>query len=177
MPKKTKLTDMQKLFCHEYLIDLNATKAAERAGFSAKTAQPASSRLMKDPMISEYIQKLMDRRASKVDSKAEGVLQELTYIGHSDIREIFDEAGCVKPVSEWPTHIARAVASIEVFEEYQGSGNERQYIGQTKKVKFWDKPKALELKGKNERLFSDRVEVTGKVTLEDLVAGSHEAKK
>lgn len=173
----SKLTPKQEQFCKEYLIDLNQTKAAERAGYSAKTAQEISAVLMKKPHVKKRIQELMDKRVAKVEKKSHDVIQELVYIGHSDIRELFDDAGCVRPVKEWPEHIARAVASIEVFEEYQGSGSERQYIGQTKKVKFWDKPKALELKGKHEKLFTDKVEHSGAVTLEQLVAGSVEPKK
>lgn len=100
------------------------------------------------------------------------ILSELRCVGLTDIREIFDEAGNVKPPGEWPIHLARAVASIEVFEEFQGSGKNREYLGQTKKLKFWDKNKALELLGKNMGLFTDRIKHEGTVKLEDLILGS-----
>lgn len=99
----------------------------------------------------------------------ERVLQELRMLGLSDIRVLFHENGSLKPVTEWPEEIARAVASIEVFEEFAGSGEDKAQIGWTKKVKFWDKTRALELVGKNLKLFTDKIENSTTVKLEDLV--------
>ncbi len=168
----SKLTPKQEAFCREYLKDLNQTKAAERAGFSKRTAKAQAAQLMDKPAVREVIQDLMDKRAKRVEVDGDQVLAELKLIGHSDIRELFDEFGCVKPILAWPEHIARTVSSIEVFEEYQGKGEDREYLGQTKKVKFWDKLRALELMGKHKKLFTDRVEHSGTITLEDIVAGS-----
>ena len=56
-------------------------------------------------------------------------------------------------------------------------GSERVWNGYIKKIKFWDKPRALELLGKNQKLFTEKVEHSGSVTLEQLVAGSHEEEK
>ena len=55
MPKTKKLTDKQKRFCEEYLIDLNATQAATRAGYSAKTAYSMGQRMLKKVEVQEYI--------------------------------------------------------------------------------------------------------------------------
>lgn len=102
----------------------------------------------------------------------ERVLQELRRVAFSDVRSIFALDGAIKHPSEWPEDIARAIASIEVFEEFEGKGNERELIGHTKRVKFWDKGRALELLGKNLKLFIDRMEIGGSVRLEDLILKS-----
>jgi hypothetical protein len=97
------------------------------------------------------------------------VIQELKAIASTDIRELFNDNGTVKDPKDWPDHIARAVKSIEVDELFEGSGKERTQIGLTRKIQLWDKPKALELIGRSLAMFTDKAEVTGKLSLEDLV--------
>jgi phage terminase small subunit len=71
------LTGKQKQFCIEYLVDLNATQAAIRAGYSAKTAQEQSSRLLSNVIVSQHIQQLMNERAKKVSVDSEYVLKTI----------------------------------------------------------------------------------------------------
>lgn len=68
------LPPKQKTFCEEYVVDLNATQAAIRAGYSEKTAQEQSSRLLSNVIIQEYVQSLMDKRSEKTEITAEYVL-------------------------------------------------------------------------------------------------------
>lgn len=107
----------------------------------------------------------------------ETILQELRLMAGFDIRDLYDDAGNLKPISSWPKHAAAAVAGIEVNELFEGRGDEREMIGLAKKVKLWDKTKAIEQLGKTQKLFVDRVEETKTLTLEDLVLASykHEA--
>jgi phage terminase small subunit len=107
----------------------------------------------------------------------ERVLLELKRIGEADIRKIFDEDGNIKPVHEWPNEVAAFVSSIETVEEFEGSGKDREQIGWNKKVKLWNKERALELLGKNIQMFTDKIEHSGKLTLEDLVNASWDKKK
>ena len=72
-----KLTNKQIMFCKEYLKDLNATQAAIRAGYSEKTADRIGHENLKKLEISEYIQKLMDKRSQKVEITAENVLNSI----------------------------------------------------------------------------------------------------
>ena len=102
----------------------------------------------------------------------ERIRLELRNLCAVDIRKAYDKDGKLLPPSDWPDELAAAIASVETFEEYDGSGKDREYIGDTQKLKLWDKLKSLELLGKNLKMFIDRHEVTGKVTLEDLVNGS-----
>ena len=103
----------------------------------------------------------------------ETVLQELRLMATFDIRDLYDDAGNVKPISEWPKHAAAAVAGIEVNELFDGRGDEREMIGVAKKLKLWDKTKAIEQLGKTQKLFVDRVEETKVLKLEDLVLASY----
>jgi len=104
------------------------------------------------------------------------VLKELKAMAMADIRELYDESGKLKHPKEWPEHVARAVKSVDVFEEYEGSGKGRTFVGYTKKVQTWDKLKALEMIGKYLKMFVDRVDVSGALTLEDLVDSSRDAR-
>jgi phage terminase small subunit len=72
-----KLTDKQKMFCREYLIDLNATQASIRAGYSKKTAQQIGTENLAKPVIQAQLAKMMDKRAAKVEISAEYVLQTI----------------------------------------------------------------------------------------------------
>lgn len=72
-----KLTDKQKMFCKEYIVDLNATQAAIRADYSVKTAQVIGSENLSKPLIQAEIQRLMSERAHRVEITADNVLQDI----------------------------------------------------------------------------------------------------
>lgn len=82
------LTAKQQRFVDEYLIDLNATQAAIRAGFSAKTARQAGNRLLTNVDIQQAIQAGMEARSGRVAITQDMVLRELAKIGFSDIRKV-----------------------------------------------------------------------------------------
>lgn len=69
-----KLTSKQQLFCEEYLIDLNATQAAIRAGYSVKTSRVIGTENLLKPVIAEFIQKAMAKRSESTGVTAEYVL-------------------------------------------------------------------------------------------------------
>lgn len=104
----------------------------------------------------------------------EDVTDSLRVIASTDIRQIFSADGSISSPSDWPEGIALAISSIEVNELYDGFGRDKKQIGFTKKVKFWDKTKALELLGKDKSMFIHKTEHTVKLSLEDLVKGSFE---
>ena len=166
----------QLVFCQEYVKDMNGTQAAIRAGYEKHSAAGNASRLLTNEKICLTIKQLMDDRlqAARVDKDL--VLSELVKIAKADVRKIFNENGGILHPSEWPDDIAGAVASIEVDEIWDGVGRDKFQSGETKKIKFWKKEKALELLGKNLSLFVDKVEVSGKLTLEDLVTLANKVK-
>lgn len=83
-----KLNDKQKQFCKEYLVDLNATQAAVRAGYSEKTAYSQGQRLLKKVETQGYIQELMQKRAEKTEITADKVLQRWWDIATADPNDI-----------------------------------------------------------------------------------------
>jgi len=74
---KKKLTDKQEMFCKEYLVDLNATQAAIKAGYSEHTATVIGNGNLSKPYITEKIQELMDKRSQKVEINAEDILNDI----------------------------------------------------------------------------------------------------
>lgn len=168
--KKPDLTPKQKMFCREYLVDLNGTQAAIRAGYSKKTANEQAARLLANVSVQHVIQGLMDKRSDSIEITAAKVLKRIDAIADFDIGKLYDKNGRLLPVHEMPEEARRVVASIDVFEEFEGVGRERVQIGETKKVKLYDKLKANELLGRHLKLFTDRVDVNMKFSLEDLVS-------
>ncbi|MFO0467560.1 MAG: terminase small subunit [bacterium] len=155
------LTDRQRRFAQEFMLDLNATQAAIRSGYSARTAGEQAARLLANVRIQSFIAQLRAEQAQRLNIEADVVLRELLYLARSDIADLFDDAGQLRPLSEMPEHARRAVASIEVEELLGGSGPDRGQIGWVKKVRLWNKPQALELLGKHLKLWIERHEHTG----------------
>ena len=163
--KEDKVSKKAKLFIAEYPKDFNGAQAAIRAGFSAKTAAQAASRLLRNVYIRNAMREATEKRLNKVEIEAERVLTELAHIGFHDIRKIFNENHSLKSPGEWDDATAAAIAGVEVYEEFSGRGNDREHIGQTKKLKIFDKPRALELLGKHLSLFIEKHEhkIEGKI--------------
>lgn len=155
------LNDKQRLFCAEYIVDLNATRAAVRAGYSERTAKQIAQELLVKAEVVAKVQSLMDERANRTQVTADRVITEVARLGFADLRKLFDDKGALRPVQEWPDEIAAAVASVEVDELFEGFGENRVQVGYTKKVKLWDKGKALEMLGRHLKLFVERTELTG----------------
>ncbi len=162
------LTPKQERFVQEYLLDLNATQAAIRAGYSEKTALQSGPRLLGNVGVKNAIDEALSRRAQRVEVRADDILRELMRIALADISLAFGEDGQLLKIKEMPEEIRRAVAGVETEELWEGSGDSRMRIGDTVKVKFWNKPQALELLGKHLKLFTDKVEHSGEVNIVNL---------
>jgi phage terminase small subunit len=148
-------------FVKEYLIDLNATKAAERAGYSKKTAYSAGQRLLKHVEVAAAIEKAAAKRAEKTDITAERVLRELGLIGFGDLKAIFDDDGRLRPMHELPESVSRTLGAVEVRRETvkrNVSGDiETDVTEQVIKVRSWDKIRALELLGRHLALWNEKL--------------------
>lgn len=140
-----KLTAKQKRFCEEYLVDLNATQAAIRAGYSSKGINKRTTRMMANDGIQQYISELMQEQSKRTEITADRVLQELAAIAFSDRTELAQvgKRGEVyfTPTDELSDEAKKTIAGIE--EGKYGT-----------KVTSYDKVKALELLGKHLGLFT-----------------------
>jgi len=154
-----KLTPKQQLFCDEYLIDLNATQAAIRAGYSAKTAGSIGEENLKKPEIQECIQARMKERLERTKTDADYVLRRLVQIDEMDVADILNDDGSLKPVKEWPKVWRQYISGFEISEMFVGGGEDRQLVGLLKKIKWPDKLKNLELLGKHSHVgaFSETI--------------------
>jgi phage terminase small subunit len=139
-----KITEKQKRFADEFLIDLNGKQAAIRAGYSEKTAEVQASRLLSNAKVQAYIQEQRVKLADKLDLSKERVLLEYSRIGFVDIRKLFNENGSMRKINELDDDTAAAVAAIEIEDLFMGFGEEREQIGFTKKIKLNGKKEALD---------------------------------
>lgn len=154
------LTDKQEMFCREYLIDLNATQAAIRAGYSAKTANRTASENMSKPDIQSRITELKAKRNEDVSINAEYVLKRLVEIDQMDVLDILNSTGELKPVAEWPKVWRTTLSGLEVME----MASEGSTAALLKKIKWPDKVKNLELLGKHISVQAFKEQVEQKVT-------------
>lgn len=154
------LNPKQRRFVEEYLVDLNATQAAIRAGYSAKTAYSIGQENINKPAISAAIQAAQAERSQRTTITADWVLRRLAEEAEADLAEIYEEDGNIKPVHEWPLIWRKGlIAGIEV-EEIKSDG---AVIGHIRKVKISERIKRIELIGKHVDImaFRERVEHTG----------------
>jgi phage terminase small subunit len=156
MAGKPALSPKQERFCLEYLKDLNGTQAAIRTGYSARTANEQAARLLAKASVSARVQQLLAKRNEKLELKADDILRELLRIAQVDIAKIYDADGLLLPIHEMPEDVRRAIAGVDVLSHGDG-----ETVWTTKKVRFWDKTKALELLAKVLKLLTDRVELVG----------------
>jgi phage terminase small subunit len=144
------LNPKQAAFVREYLVDLNATQAAIRVGYSPKTAKQQGSRLLTNADIAKAIEAGKADVAQDAHATKEQILQELARIGFSDPGQILNEDGVCRTLNEMPEDIRRCISSVK----FSGDGGTE--------VKFWPKNQALELLGKYRSMWVERLEHTGK---------------
>lgn len=140
------LTPKQERFVQEYLVDLNATAAAIRAGYSKKTANRIASQNLSKLDIQEAIQKAQKARCERTEITQDMVIQELAKLGFFDVRKLFDKDGKPLDISALDDNTAAALVGLDVQDIADNNGN---YVGFTKKYKMADKIKALELLGRH----------------------------
>jgi phage terminase small subunit len=155
MASEAKLTAKQELFVKEYLIDLNATQAAIRAGYSEKTAEVIASENLRKPNITSAIQKAMDKRSKRLEISAESVLQEIAKLGYSNIQNLYKEDGTVIPIHELSPEVAATITEVnEEVVKVDGAS-----VTTKRKYKIADKGQNLERLGRHLKLFTDKIDV------------------
>lgn len=148
------LTKKQKLFIDEYLIDLNATQAAIRAGYSPDTAQQIGSENLSKPVIRARLDKAIAERSKRTGVNADRVIMELAKIAFVNAEDVIDMDTATVKAGVLPEDTA-AIQSVKL-KTFGEDGLERE-------IKMADKLKALELLGKHLGMFTDKVNVVGEV--------------
>ena len=160
------MTEKQKIFADEYLIDLNATRAYKVAYPNVKkdeTAAQAGSRMLRNVKVEAYIKKRMQDRRKRTEITQDMVLQELAAIAFAnatDFAQIVNGRVILTNTADLSEEQMKAIAGIK-----RGKNGIE--------LKLNDKEKALELLGRHLGMFKDRLEVSGmeaeKAKLDDIL--------
>lgn len=146
-----KLTEKQNRFVEEYLIDLNATQAAIRAGYSVNNADKIGSELLGKTRVSEEVSKAMAERSKRTGINQDRVLLELAKIGFAKITDVVDtETAKIKPGAS--DDDLACIQSIKIRPNEWGTERE---------VKLCDKKSALELLGRHLGMWNDKLDIKG----------------
>ncbi|HBO4701927.1 TPA: terminase small subunit [Pseudomonas aeruginosa] len=139
------LTKKQRLFVDEYLIDLNATQAAIRAGYSTRRATEIGYQLLQRPEVAQAIQAAMAERSKRTEVEADYVIRRLREIDEMDVLDILEDDGSFRSIRDWPRAWRQFLSGIEIAELFEGRGDDRRIAGVLRKVKWPDKLRNLEL--------------------------------
>lgn len=138
------------------------TEAARRIGFPETQAKQRAYDFFHMPEVIDEIQTVVDANAVKYDATIERIVWELCCIAFLDHADLYDERGKLKSIHDIPERARRAIAGVESYQEFTGFGEEREYCGDTVKVKTLSKGEALKMLGQYHTMFVDKkqVEVT-----------------
>lgn len=145
------LTPKQKRFCEEYVIDFNATQAAIRVGYSAKTANEQAARMLANVSISEYIAQLQLQMKERSGVDADDVVGELAVCAFANIQDFFDDKNRFLGISKINRRSAGAIKSIKITEHKGKRGATKV----TTEFTLHDKPGTLQQLGKHLGIFKE----------------------
>lgn len=152
------MTDKQERFCEEYLIDLNATQAAIRAGYSPKTANEQASRLLRNVSVRARLDILMAERSKRTGVNQDRIVRELARIAFYNADDVIDmDTGRVKPDAS--ADDKAAIASVK-FKKVIGD-----FVSIERETKLADKVKALELLMRHNGMLNDKLDVNGNMVI------------
>jgi len=159
------VTNKQKKFCLEYMVDLNATQAAIRTGYSENTAYAIGAENLRKPQIALEIEKLRKEMEERTGITVERVLREYGRLAFFDPRKLFDDKGNLIPIHQLDADTAAAISGIDVNEIMKLGSEEEILKTINKKIKHIDKKGALDSIGKYLGMLIDRskIEVEGKI--------------
>ena len=149
------MTNAQKRFCDEYLIDFNATRAYKAAYKSCRkdeTANVNGSKLLRNTKVKEYIAEKQQEMQERNKITQDTIIQELAKIALFNIKDIYNEDGTLKKVTELDDDTAKAISGVKIL---QKAGAMKIILSKTN-----DKTKALELLGKHLGMFKENVNLT-----------------
>lgn len=161
-PEEQALTPRQAAFVQEYIVDLNGTQAAIRAGYSPATANEQAARLLAGVSVRAAVEKLKAQRLSRVNITQDSVLHEMSLLASARVDWFYvDENGELRSTELAPEGAMACVASIKKRKITKMDKDDNITVTHEVEFKLWDKPGTLKLMGRHVGLFPDRVEVTG----------------
>lgn len=163
------LTQKQAMFCCEYIVDLNGTQAAIRAGYSVKTANRIATENLSKPVIKAEIERLMSERKDRVEITADRVLAELAKIGFADMRDVASWGETVVDEDGKPIHGVKLVSSDKLTDSAAAAISEIAETPAGLRIKLHDKRAALVDIGKHLGMFTEKVEHSGAIQVQSTV--------
>jgi phage terminase small subunit len=159
------MTPKQERFAEEYLIDLNASQAAIRAGYRGDP-NTIGPRLLANVGVRSHIEALKAKRSERTQITQDRVLQEIARVAFFDVRKLYDDGGGMKAPNELDDDAAAALVGLDVTEEFGPPGDEggREVVGRVKKAKIADKVAALTLAARHLGMLNDKLDVKATVT-------------
>ena len=157
------LTPKQARFVSEYLIDLNATQAAIRAGYSPKTAQEQSSRLLSKPIVASAVQAGQSQCLHRLEITADRVKARMAQRAFADVRKLYDAQGKLRPIHELTPDEAAIIAGIETVRRNVDAAD--GVTDTVYKVKLIDQDRSLDMLAKHFGLLTEKVEHSGVIEL------------
>lgn len=157
------LTSKQKRFVEEYLVDLNATQAAIRAGYSEHTAYAMGYENLRKPEIAAAIQEAQERRSQRTEITQDEVLKELAKLGFANMLDyiaVQEDGTAYVDLSKLTRDQAAAVQEVTVDTYVEGRGDDKVPVKRIR-FKLADKRGSLELIGKHLGMFPSRHELSG----------------
>jgi len=167
------LTPKQAAFVREYLVDLNATQAAIRAGYSAKTASRIGPELLGKTCVQDAIAVGIKARSERVEITADQVLKEYARIALFDPRKLFGADGALLAIIDIDDDTAAAIAGIEVMSVGNADG-----VGKVIKIRLASKVAALDSVARHLGMFAkDSLNVNFSTDLAERVARAKARKR
>jgi len=135
------MTDLQRRFSEEYVVDYHITDAGKRAGIQGDNVNVNAWKMLQLPDVKAYISELRQGQSERTIVTADRVQAEISRLAFSDIRDYYDDNGLLLSPKQLSDDAAAALSGIEIDEMFDKFGNK---IGDTKKVKLYDKLNALD---------------------------------
>jgi phage terminase small subunit len=140
-PKKLKLSGKMLVFVHSYLVSLNATAAAQEAGY--KNPNTASAKLMKHPRVKELIEQEQAARVERCKVKADDVLKEMMRLAFLDPKQFLGPDGSILPLKDMPEDARRCISQMRItYSESPDDGGGYVNVKHTD-LRVWDKVSCL----------------------------------
>ena len=158
-------TPKRRRFAELYVIYLDGAKAARGANYSKNSARQIGLELLHDDAVQCVIQELVAERSRRTQVQGDDILLGLLRIARFNPKDIFNDDGSMKKLSDIPDEIAEAIAGMK-FKD-----------GKLEELKLPDKVRSYELLGKHKRLFADVHVVEGEMTIKERIARGRQRRK
>lgn len=160
--KQDGLTDKDRLFCSEYAIDFNQTRAAKVVGAKASNAQTTGARYLKRREIQQEIKRIVQRKLQAREVRLADVLERLRCMAFRDVLDLCDPDGYIRleRLDHLPAEIRYCIEGLKIKHQLDREGN---IVGQTIEVKLASSREALDMFMRYFGAYNDKLEITGRM--------------